>query len=503
MQLLLLLAFFVACTDLEIEETDRIIDTSTSEGGIFNGVESVPASLDNIFNRLGPSMITFDDLFGLQEIATDEQIVPTRGTDWGDNGLWRTMHSHTWDASHGMILRTWNTWNETIFLASEIIDPRSNATSEEIAQASFVRALATWVIMDLYGQVPYRAPDQGPDINPVVLSRPEALEFVLNDLDIAIAGLPAVASGEMDNLLRGSKSAAQFLKARVLLNSGIYNGTGIPQSLNEVISLVDAIAAEGFALQPGFFSIFEESADTETIFWLPTSVGTNIYQALHYSQGGWNGFSTLAEFYDLFEGDANQNTVGSGQEERRGFVPGPDDASESFNGIGYGFLIGQQYNSDGSRSKDRTGKDLVYTREFPGLIGVRENEGIRVLKYHPSKDFGFTNHAIIFRYADAHLMKAEAILRSGGDPTALVNELRILRGADPLGTVTESDLLEERGRELYLELVRRTDMIRFGQFNRDWEFKDPSSVGDETKNLYPIPSNALLSNPNLVQNPGY
>ena len=170
MQLLLLLAFFVACTDLEIEETDRIIDTSTSEGGIFNGVESVPASLDNIFNRLGPSMITFDDLFGLQEIATDEQIVPTRGTDWGDNGLWRTMHSHTWDASHGMILRTWNTWNETIFLASEIIDPRSNATSEEIAQASFVRALATWVIMDLYGHVPYRAPDQGPDINPVVLS---------------------------------------------------------------------------------------------------------------------------------------------------------------------------------------------------------------------------------------------------------------------------------------------------------------------------------------------
>ena len=64
-------------------------------------------------------------------------------------------------------------------------------------------------------------------------------------------------------------------------------------------------------------------------------------------------------------------------------------------------------------------------------------------------------------------MKAEAILRSGGDATALVNELRVLRGATPLGTVSENELLEERGRELYLELVRRTDMIRFGQFTQE------------------------------------
>ena len=47
----------ISCSDLEIEETDRIIDRSTTEGGIFNGVESVPASLDNIFNRLGPSWL--------------------------------------------------------------------------------------------------------------------------------------------------------------------------------------------------------------------------------------------------------------------------------------------------------------------------------------------------------------------------------------------------------------------------------------------------------------
>ncbi|WP_297694745.1 RagB/SusD family nutrient uptake outer membrane protein [uncultured Eudoraea sp.] len=496
---------FMSCSDLEIEATDRIIDRSTAEGGIFNGVESVPASLDNIYNLLGPNLIGTGGYTGLQHITTDEQIVPTRGTDWGDNGLWRNLHAHTWDSSHAVVVFTWDTWNEIIFLTSEVIDPRSNASQEEVAQASFIRAFATWVIMDLFGQVPNRAPDEGPEINPVVLSRTEALASVLSDLDIAIEGLPSASAGDMDILKRGTKAAARFLKARVLLNSGVYNGTGIPISLDEVISLVDEIAAEGFALQSGYFDIFQESADTETVFWLPTNVGVLIYGSLHYSQGigGWNGFSTLSEFYDIFEGDANSNAFGIGQEERRGFVPGINESNETNKGIGYGFLIGQQYNADGTKTKDRTGKDLVFTREYPGLIGVGEANGIRVLKYHPSINNGFVNHAIIFRYADAHLMKAEAILRSGGDATAMVNELRVLRGATPLGVVSENELLEERGRELYLELVRRTDMIRFAQFTRNWEFKDTNSIGDDTKNLYPIPSNALLTNPNLIQNPGY
>jgi hypothetical protein len=102
-------------------------------------------------------------------------------------------------------------------------------------------------------------------------------------------------------------------------------------------------------------------------------------------------------------------------------------------------------------------------------------------------------------------MKAEAYLWKGQDGTALdmVNELRAIRNASPLSAISTEVMLDERGRELYHEFVRRTDMIRFGQFTRDWEFKDPGSVGDVNKNLFPIPSNALLSNPNLEQNPGY
>ncbi|RLD30603.1 MAG: RagB/SusD family nutrient uptake outer membrane protein, partial [Bacteroidetes bacterium] len=145
------------------------------------------------------------------------------------------------------------------------------------------------------------------------------------------------------------------------------------------------------------------------------------------------------------------------------------------------------------------------TKEMPGLSGNNERGGIRIIKYHPSDSDGgsFRSHEIVFRYADAHLMKAEAMMRSGGNATALVNELRTLRGATPLGNVGETEMLAERGRELYVEFWRRNDLLRFGKFTMDWEFKDPASVGDETKNLYPIPINALLSNPNLVQNEGY
>ena len=85
----------------------------------------------------------------------------------------------------------------------------------------------------------------------------------------------------------------------------------------------------------------------------------------------------------------------------------------------------------------------------------------------------------------------------------MVNELRAIRGAQALGSISDQDLLDERGRELYGEFVRRTDMIRFGQYTRGWELKASASVGDSKWNLFPIPLSQLALNPNLTQNPGY
>ena len=178
--------------------------------------------------------------------------------------------------------------------------------------------------------------------------------------------------------------------------------------------------------------------------------------------------------------------------------------------VGVGFLIGQQYAEDGTALEDRQGGPLAFTRDFVdgsgaiSLINNSETTGIRVQKYQAQYSDGFANHNIMFRYADAYLMKAEAMLRSGGDPTDMINTLRTTRGAQSiLGTVTESDILDERGRELFAEGWRRNDMVRFGAYLRDWELKGDGQAGNTTRLLFPIPLPQILANPNLVQNPGY
>ena len=499
----------VSCTDLEIKETDSIF--SAGEEG-FNGVVDVEGSLTSLNNNIRGNLGDQAGTYALLTVSTDEIFVPTRGTDWGDNGIWRSMHQHTFTPSHNHILTAWNQWNQAVFNASEIIDDRSNPSAEQAAEAKFLRAYSMYFVMDFFGQVPFRAPDEGPEITPVVLTRAEAYGRILADLDGAIAGLSS--SGPDLGVTRyATVESAKFLKARLLLNSGVYLGTGAPDAaaLAEVITLVDEIADKGFALQEGYFDIFKDTEDSETIWWVNAGVGNRIWNGLHYNQnspdntgGGWNGFSTLAEFYDMYEGDPDQNTVGSGQEERRGWVPDATNADDSNLGIGYGYLLGQQYNADGEALQDRAKRPLTFKKELPGLVGNDETTGIRVLKYHPVN--GQSNeHQLVFRYSDAHLMKAEAYLWSGDANKAaeLVNELRTIRKASPLATVGTKEMLDERGRELYKEFTRRMDMIRFGEFTRDWEFKDPSAVGDANKNLFPIPSNAILSNTNLEQNPGY
>ncbi|MBX2827060.1 MAG: RagB/SusD family nutrient uptake outer membrane protein [Flavobacteriaceae bacterium] len=521
---LALLAFgsFFACTDLEIEETDSEI----TEG--FTGVEDTESFLSGAYNNLNGRIGDQANLFALSEVTTDAALIPTRGTDWGDNGIWRQLHQHNWTPSHQFILNVWNQWNDTQLAGSQLLDSRSNASTAEQGHAAFLRALGMYIILDNFGQVPFRDTTAPSLEAPSVLSGQAAVDFILADLATAISNLPSEGPGTGND--RASKAAARYLRAKVLLNKHIYIG-GSPNSadMSEVVSLVDQIAGEGYGLVSGYFDIFRNDLDNETIWYIPTAVGNRIWNGLHYNQapeitgGGWNGFSTLAEYYDLFEGDPNNNELGSGQEERRGYVPTEGEAftgeagteeSDDFPGfvkgsnIGFGFLVGQQYEINGTALTDRAGAPLVFTREFldnngqPSLINNNERTGIRMMKYNPRYG-GFTEHEIFFRYSDAHLMKAEAMMRNGGDATGMVNDLRVLRGASPLGSVSEADLLDERGRELYAEFWRRNDMIRFGQYTRDWEFKDPAAVGDANRNLFPIPASQLILNPNLVQNPGY
>ncbi len=522
----------ISCTDLEIEETDSFID----EG--FQGLENTDSAIEQLYQDVFGALTGQENQYALREVTSDMLLIPTRGADWGDNGRWRKLHQHEWGLEEQDIIRPFDTWNARQLLASQILDERSNASPLVEAEARFLRAFSMWLILDLYGQVPFRDTQLASTEIPVVFTGQQAVDFIMSDVDAAIAGLPATGAGDIDGLRNASKSAARYLKAKLLLNKHIYlnqltGGGGTPDTadMQEVIGLIDAITGDGFALENDFFEIFRETSDTETIWWGPSDVGTRIFNTLHYNStglegGGWNGFSTLAEFYDLFEGNADSNRVEVGgapldnQEPRRGGVPpggipftgrpntSDEGGFENGSNVGYGFLIGQQYNLDGTEVLDRQGNPLMFQRNFvdtdgnPSLINNNEQTGIRILKYNPS--FGARlNHQIYFRYADAFLMRAEAMMRSGGDPTAMVNTLRTTRGATPLASVSEQELLDERGRELYIEGWRRQDMIRFGQYLRQWEFKGDTETGNTTRLLFPIPLPQLLANPNLVQNPGY
>ena len=123
----------------------------------------------------------------------------------------------------------------------------------------------------------------------------------------------------------------------------------------------------------------------------------------------------------------------------------------------------------------------------------------------------------MFRLADAYLIYAEAVLRGGGGSTAqaltYVNALRQRAYGDTSGNITAAQLtldfiLDERGRELLWEAHRRTDLVRYGRFTGGeylWAWKGGAAGGTATesfRDLYPLPANELMANPNLDAEPG-
>lgn len=476
-----------ACTDLENAETDSLVRKEAA-GGFAAG--NPTELLKSAYIDLG-AYTDQANIYALGQHPSAEMIPPTRGVDWGDNGVWRTLDQHTWDATHSWVTNAWNQLNQRAYKCNEII--ASNPSAGQKAEAQFLRAFNMFHVMDYWGQVPFREVTDGVDANPKVLSRSEAFDFIVKDLTEALPNLPKAGPAAVNPKV--SKAAANFLLARLFLNKAVYKSaapagpyTHDAADMAKVVAYVDAIGADGFAVSSDYFGNFSDAATTESIFNSEEGTAQNRwFMTLHYDQNpsGWNGFTTLADFYDTFkDGDI-----------RKG-VPAKKDGS-NFSGIGLGFLIGQQYKDNGTAIVDsRSQKPLQFTRDIT-LAGTPTDKGIRAIKYHPAN----ASKYILMRYSEAFLMKAEALLRSGkaAEGLALVNELRAKRKADALASLSEAAMFDEIGRELYWEGGKRTVEVRFGKF----------TTGTGTLNkeaytvLYPVPSSAIVSNPNLKQNDGY
>lgn len=493
---------FTGCTKLEEELYESRSEYEPGSG-------SSTADLSGVYNQLN-QLVGQANWYAMQEHSTDEMLGPTRGTDWDDFGTWRKLHLHTWDGAHNQLFDTWNGLNGALFHATLVAEKASGA---EKAQGQFLRAFFAYQVMDLYGQVPYRGADDGPDEIPSVFTRAEAVDFIMTDLDAAIAALPSYASNA--DRFFATKESAKFLKAKLLLNKAVYKQdptkpagpfTFEKADMDEVIKLVDEITASGkFDISANYWDNFKWDNGTvskEIIFSRNTSKGVNLQWAtcmgFHYNQtpSGWNGFTTLSDFYNSFEETDTRRGVA---------LPGYTDVL----GNRTGFLVGQQKglrNGQIVNLTDRSGSPLVFTPDV-SLFYSTESKGIRVVKYplDPSKlDFNSPNDFVFFRYADALLMKAEAALRGGTSnqtPLAIVNAIRATRGAEALTSIDLPGLLEERGRELYFEGWRRNDMIRFEKFNEPVQERPQAS--DPSRVVYAIPLQAVSTNPNLKQNFGY
>jgi hypothetical protein len=503
---LIIPAIGAGCTDLE----DVALDANSFRSPSQAGAAGDPAALlTGAYNQLN-GMSAQGGIYALMEHSSDEMMGPTRGTDWSDFGIWRQLHLHAWDPTHNFMFESWNLLNIGQLRATQVIES-VNATPAQKAEARFLRAFTWFYLVDLFGQVPVRLQLDNPDEIPSVLTRAQATDRILEELELAIPDLPAM-NQDGATYSRATKQAAQFLKAKVYLNKAVYTA-GNPAGpytfdngdMQQVIQSVDAITNSGaFSLADDYFQNFSWTNSTdsrEIVFGVVNEVGSSVanvhfryFMTTHYNQkpSGWNGFTTVADFYNKWTDPTD---------ERKGkAIPGMTDQI----GLRAGFLEGQQYDAAGNPLQDRGGNPLVFTKEVD-LLYSNERMGVRVIKYlpNPANLDNPGNDYIHFRYADALLMKAEAMLRSGdaGGALAIVNDIRVKRKAAPLSSLTEDLLLDERGFELYWEGWRRHDQIRFGKFLQAWDGKPQPS--DPGKVLFPIPQRAMDTNPNLQQNIGY
>ena len=484
------------------------------------GSSTTAALLDGVYLAMRSPFQGATQVFALSEVTTDERLMPTRAGDWDDNGKWRALHLHNWDANHPEIRAAFNNLNGVVFAATDML--QYSPTTQQQAEARFLRAWAMYWELDLFDQVPYR--DPGEDV--VELARVRkgtaALDYIISEVNAVLTSLPDAPA------YRANKDAARALLMKCYLNRGVYANRNAPTfaaaDMNMVISLADQIISTGrYQFSTNYFDNFapdNTNIGKENIFTEQNIGGASsgaqydLWRFIsHYNMvpTGYNGPCALSDFYDKYGAtDIRRGTVYR-------YSNGPANPGNRQN---VGYLVGQQYNlNTDAPLTDRAGRPLAFTRQVklvetdPATLEVT---GIRPMKYPPD----FTNNGagtidndmVHLRLPDILLMKAEAILRGGtattagtygNTPLALVNSFRThsSRNAGALTTVDLTALYDERGRELYLEMWRRQDMVRFGKFLGPIQEGPTSS--DPKYLIFPIPNQQLAVNANLVQNPGY
>lgn len=484
-------------------------------------------------------------IYDYNTLTTDEAMIPIRGGDWYDGGLWNAMYQHRWTADDQSLYDTWKYIYKVIVLANkslDIISSKSGLLSaaqqqEYRAEVRAIRAMFYYYAMDMFGRVPlvlstdeqrYSSQFQGQT------DRSSVFHFVFQELQQVLPSLPDQHSNKEGNYYgRITQPVVNFLLAKLALNAEIYmyddwtqgyanrpkgsdihfsvpaadaSSHGGAKELNAwetCIYYCDKLAEEGYVLESDDSFNFSTHNETskENIFTIPMdkNIYTNqfhyLFRSYHYTHGGVLGWGSE---------NGTCATISTMKANHYGEVD--EDARCKMN-----FVAGV-VKVDGHELLMDNGKPLEY-QPFEVAQNLTNSKfvktaGARMAKYEVDRTSYMdgklqSNDIVLFRYVDALLMKAEAKVRNGENGDEELNRIRARVGM-PYRKATLDNILEERLLELVWEGWRRQDLIRFGKFTGAYDLRTPlqgESSGYTT--VFPIPQKCIDLNSELVQNKGY
>ena len=460
-------------------------------------------------------------VYDLQTFGSDEAMLPTRGGDWYDGGLWQHMYRHSWTAGHDLPKNAWLYLYKVITLCNrslELLETHKSLLSEQeltnySTEVRALRAIYYWYLIDLFGPVPLVTSTQVSMQDVTQTPRAQVFQFAVDELKASLVDLPYKNSVHIgDYYGRVTYPVALFVLAKLMLNAEVYSGTPHWQ---EVIDYCDLIENMGFELESHYRNNFlvQNENSVENIWTIPmdkhlySNQQQNLYRTYHYRHAAAYGFT-------------GENGSCATKRTLEIFGYGTDDVDERFH---ENYWSDRVWDLNMNDILDRTGKTLVY---YPNEVALDlsdspyvETAGARMRKYevdpNATKDGKLMdNDIVLFRYADVLLMRAEAKFRLGGANykgekcgTAQDDFDAIrLRAGMATRPVTLQNLLDERLLELCWEGWRRQDLIRFGQYRSLYHGETGAPVVDESDghtSLFPIPADVMALNHNLKQNPGY
>ncbi|MBS1950181.1 MAG: RagB/SusD family nutrient uptake outer membrane protein [Cytophagales bacterium] len=446
------------------------------------------------------------ELWNVQELTTDEAVI-----SWNDQTV-KNFHWQSWTANDVFIAAMYSRIMLSVTYCNEFI--RASATSTDPlvkqynAEARFLRALAYWHALDMFGNPPFVTEKDLPGaFNPKQTNPANLFAYLDSELQALVSLLPAPGTPGGADYGHATKGAVYMLQAKLYLNAQTYIGTA--KYTECITALKNLFQLSTYSLAGNYLLNFAANNMTS-----PELIFTINYDGAHsQSYGGMDYIIHAAVGGSMNPGSFGIAGGWGGTRVTSAFVGKFADPSGATDTRAQFYTSGQSL-------------QIVDIGQFTNGYAIKKFSN-RTIPDGPSAsgvpDFVDTDFPM-FRLADAKLMLAEAFVRggSGTDATTATQHLNdVIRRAYNGSTSYDhstlsagsssdlSDLLDERARELYWEGHRRTDLIRYGQFSNGsymwpWKGNVPGGAAVPSfRNLFPIPSTDLSANPTLKQNTGY